>query len=875
MAKLILKHKAEVLKEYALKGDDFPFTIGSEPGNDMVVPDKLVSMTHFEIAREDNQYFVRDLKSAFGTYLNGSKISNTTEIHDGDVIQIGEHAIVFKNPPEADSFYGNDNSSLGHSISNFLHDVKDAVVDAVERETPSSPSQNARTSPLTEYANEATGLHRSAEDSFVNSDAGNNNHHSAAHYDVEAVDAEISEVLGRSPGAGDAAPAAKAFGHYEKSPYYLLAIHGPYLGKKYQLNFGETKVGRDSKLNDIVIRHNKKGAVDPSISRRHATFTYQDGSFYVTDKRSQSRTYVNQQKLSVTDEARLMPGDEIEIVSDQQSTIFRLVTEGKWDFSPPQRAGEWWLRYYSKAMNLATIVVLGIGLIANIMAWRSCAIVTDVPEPFTVEPKTFMKIEDGRKALSGGAQQASPSSRAHKAVPLPVLAEINGDDNVDVVVVQPSGVLIAVDGKKRRRLWEATNFVLNRTYSPVAADLNGDGHADLVALTADGHLVAMDGHHGAEMWTSPFFENELIGPPIVADFNGDGYIDVATTSIEGKLNVGYSRVFNMEWVDIDIGLPSHVPLSAGDLDGDGDDEILIGTERGIVLIYDGVERRLLANIDVNEELNKLKGTFYEDNQIRHPIGLADLNGNQTPELIISSRQGNLLCMALGEKSEQKSNFAQNLWWTNLAGSRQQDSLKGTAEFSYPFVLADLDNDNLADVIALSDDGSIKAFRGRGVAGQRQPELWQTAPDTCGWVSIPRVCDFNKDLAVDIVITNEKRELKILSGKTGDLLWRDDATIASATTMPLLGDLLGDAALDIVLLSADGVVYHFATNRRVLDGSIVWGQMYGTPTNTSTAASSDPAAGRYHVVMLVSGLIMMAAVAGNVLARYRRWQFAKR
>ncbi|MDZ7343545.1 MAG: FHA domain-containing protein, partial [candidate division KSB1 bacterium] len=73
MPKLILKHKAEVLKEYPFIGDNM--TIGSEKGNDVIIADKLVSMTHLQINRQGDQFFVRDLKSAFGTQVNGVRIN--------------------------------------------------------------------------------------------------------------------------------------------------------------------------------------------------------------------------------------------------------------------------------------------------------------------------------------------------------------------------------------------------------------------------------------------------------------------------------------------------------------------------------------------------------------------------------------------------------------------------------------------------------------------------------------------------------------------------------------------------------------------------------------------------------------------------------
>jgi len=850
MPKLILKRKAEVLREFSLPSSNSAFTVGSEPGNDVVVPDKLVSMTHFQCERQGAQFFVRDLKSAFGTYINGTKIGSIIEIHDGDIIQVGEHTLVFRDTPLNES-NRDGGAAVGQSFSEFFSDVKAAVMQPRDGEPAKRPAL-AELPPTT--MNTAQKKGQTAEAPALEQ---------ADEFDIKDLEEEISEMLGKDGGNRKATSAPLKTETYKKSPYYLLAIHGPYLGKKYQLNFGETKIGRDGKLNDIVIRQNKKGEVDPSISRRHATISYRDGKFFFSDKRSQSRSFVNQQKLSETGEVRLMPGDEIEIVSDQQSTFFRFVNDGHWDFSPPKRAGEWWLRYRTQAVNLATAVVVQCCIIFAVLAWRERAILTDVPDPFKVAARTFAKLN-----INGNLKIASPA-RDQDPVPAPVLAELNGDDEVDILITQASGVLLAINGKTGKPLWETTALVLNRACTPVAADLNGNGKADIVALTADGHLVAIDGLFGAEIWSSPFFEKELVGPPVVADFNGDRHPDVAAISVEGKLNVGYSQVFTMQWVDVDLGLACEAPLSAGDLDGDGDDEIMIGTERGIVLIYDGVERRVVTNFDMNEELNKLKGSFFEDNPIRHPIALADLNDDRAPDLIIASKTGNLLCVSLAQKSEPPTQKIRSLWWADL-----KSAAESAGTFSYPFALTHLDEDHTADIVVLNESGVVKAFRGRGAPGQRQPELWQTKPDSANWVSAPLSCDFNKDGVGDIVLVTEKRLLKILNGKNGEVLWRADQALPAFTSMPLLADLGDDTSLDIALLSSEATIYNFETSRRVPGGQIIWGQKFGTATNLSKLTDGGPTAGAYMLKLILNVIVLGAAVAGNIIFHQSRRRFLK-
>jgi pSer/pThr/pTyr-binding forkhead associated (FHA) protein len=848
MPKLILKRKAEVLREFPLQGTNSAFTIGSEPGNDIVVSDRLVSMTHFQIERQGNLFFVRDLKSAFGTYVNGTKIGSLQEIHDGDVIQVGEHTLVFQ------SALDSDHKATGQAISEFINDVKDAVINDADRET--NKRRRAKKSSLRTEADLSGVQSKAASSSADEND-------SVDELDINDLEAEISEVLNKAGVRRESTTPPNASSTYKKSPYYLLAIHGPYLGKKYQLNFGETKIGRDGKLNDIVIRLNKKGEIDPSISRRHATITYRDGKFFYTDKRSQSRSFVNQQKVTETGEVRLTPGDEIEIVSDQQSTIFRFVAEGNWNFTPPQRAGEWWLRYRMQTLNAATAVLILMGTILAIVAWRQRTIITDVPNPFYAQLKTFTKLN------IIGNLKSNPSSRDRDIIPAPLLAEITGDDVVDILVTQASGVLLSIDGETCKPLWETGAIVLNRASSPVVADVNGNGLADVIALTADGHLVAIDGLFGAEIWTSPFFEKEMIGPPIIADFNGDGHNDVAAISVEGNLKVGYSKIFSMQWVDVDIGLSCNAPLSAGDLSGDGSSEIIIGTERGIVLIYDGVERRVTTTFDFNEELNKLKGSFFTDNPIRHPIGLADVSGDEVPDLILSSQTGNLLCVTLAENQPTQTNAVRGLWWADIANEPKKEMT-----FPFPLALADLDLDGFADIVALSNDGSVKAFRGRGTVGQRQPVMWQTPPDSLNWVSSPVVCDINKDGVADVVTVNEKHALRIFNGKNGDVLWRDERSMAGTTSMPLLADLLDDTKLDMLLLASDGTLYQFITNRRTPANSILWGQKYATSTNVTALNTNGPSAGRYSLQIAAGVLAILGAAAGNIIYRHSRRRLAK-
>ncbi len=841
MPKIILKKKAEVLAEFALPETGAVCSIGSGGENHVVVADKTVSLQHLHIERRGVQYFVRDLKSAYGTFLNGIKINTATEIGDGDAISLGEHTLVFRHSLTA----ARETQSPAGGSASFWSEAKEAVLDAaagnagfgaaLEREAGGSePSDLERLRRL-----------RSQEENELVS--------------LEKELAEVIEQAAPQEQAGQEAspdPAAK-------SPYYLLAIHGPYLGKKFQLNFGETKIGREARLNDIVIRENRKGEIDPSISRRHATISHRHNHFYLSDKRSKSRTYLNQDRLAESDELLLAPGDEIEIVSDQQSTVLRFVAEGNWDFSFPRKTGAWWLRYRAQALSVGSLVITLLGVLIGAYAWYHRALATDAPVKLEMQYHRFAKVS------AGGEEEAAAESRAVLSdyAALPVLVHVNDDAHTDMVFMHSDGTLSALSGKTRQRLWRLSTVVLDRNYPVAAADLNGNGKADLVAIMASGHMVAIDGQHGAEIWTSPFLAHELVGPPLVGNFDGDGRPDVAVVSVQGKMIVGYARRQEPEWVEIETGVIVQAPLSCADLDRDGDEEVLIGTERGLVLIYDGSERRLSGSVNINLSLNKLRGRFDESNQIRHPVSAADFNGDGRLDLLVTSRQGNLVCVDVSNQGTDGAIKTRELWWNHLA--THPDSL---ADFSYPFALGDVDADGLADVVAVDEQGTISAFRGLGRDGQKQPVLWQA--QGLPLVQLPVLFDFDHDGRVEVVAAENNGWLKILNGKTGEISWQERETIVVPREAPLLADLSDKAAVDILMVSADGVVHTFRSNRRVPAGTIIWGQRHGSSTNLSTLLVTHFPTGTWTALLVGSIFALVAINAAKFWIQQRRRRFAK-
>ncbi len=63
--------------------------IGRNPNCDIVLNDSFLSSEHARLERRNGVWWLEDLNSTNGTFLNGFEVSGPTEVHPGDAIQVG------------------------------------------------------------------------------------------------------------------------------------------------------------------------------------------------------------------------------------------------------------------------------------------------------------------------------------------------------------------------------------------------------------------------------------------------------------------------------------------------------------------------------------------------------------------------------------------------------------------------------------------------------------------------------------------------------------------------------------------------------------------------------------------------------------------
>ena len=113
-------HQENVLEKPTFPLGTSPVRIGRLPECEIAVDRNDVSRIHARILFEDNQYFLEDLKSRNGTFLNGEKVIDKMPIREGDVLRFcdveftfcaeeadgsGARAVIVDdNPNEAEAF---------------------------------------------------------------------------------------------------------------------------------------------------------------------------------------------------------------------------------------------------------------------------------------------------------------------------------------------------------------------------------------------------------------------------------------------------------------------------------------------------------------------------------------------------------------------------------------------------------------------------------------------------------------------------------------------------------------------------------------------------------------------------------------------------
>lgn len=95
-------------------------SIGRAPTNRLVLPDEKVSRKHALIHRQgDNEYWLVDLGSSNGSYIDGRRVTQPVALHDGAVVRIGSSTLLFRQSTGSSGPSGEPHWSEG-----TVHDIR-------------------------------------------------------------------------------------------------------------------------------------------------------------------------------------------------------------------------------------------------------------------------------------------------------------------------------------------------------------------------------------------------------------------------------------------------------------------------------------------------------------------------------------------------------------------------------------------------------------------------------------------------------------------------------------------------------------------------------------------------------------------------------
>ena len=209
----------------------------------------------------------------------------------------------------------------------------------------------------------------------------------------------------------------------------------------------------------------------------------------------------------------------------------------------------------------------------------------------------------------------------------PAIADLDGDAHAEVLVGDDSGALSCFDHAGGLR-WQFTGDG-SRMGPVLVADLYDAAGLEIIVTSHDNHIYALSAR-GEWLWDL-YFEDDLFpnSTPILADVDGDA---VPELYVGGGLHHFYAIDLSTAAVTLRENVYLHVnnSIAAGDVNGDGLDEVLFGNKGGALWCY-GKDGFLWTR-------------QFGDSGFYAAPTLLDLDGDPQPEIIMPSIQGNLLLL---------------------------------------------------------------------------------------------------------------------------------------------------------------------------------------------------------------------------------------
>lgn len=478
----------------------------------------------------------------------------------------------------------------------------------------------------------------------------------------------------------------------------------------------------------------------------------------------------------------------------------------------------------------------------------------------------------------------------------PNLADLDGDGIFEIVIADAGGLVHAYAGDGSELSgWPVQTPVNNRVHEGQPAyssgdvpalrdgfiatvavgDLDGDGEVEVVAAsgtggvyawhadgsTVDGFPVWIEGRDYAEFSETDTWDNGIAGAPTLYDLDGDGRMEIVSGAMDQRLYV-------WDWtgapwgpypIDVcfegvcDPGARMITSPTIGDVDGDGDIEIGLGTNEAVhggndsvSYLYDAVTATLEPGWPLSESGLVNQAALLPIVGEGHPgsLAFADLDGDGQMEVASPVMLGqsplyhadatvafplSYVSTGFGEDNNTSEpsfvTMSNNPAFGDMTGDGVPDFVIGGTGTYYLIGLALFSLTDYQHVLSAWD----------GATGEMLPGYPRSLEDLQFLVA-PAIADVSGDGVPEAII-----------GSGGYLIYAWDAAGNLAPGWPkftgnwilgsaALGDIDGDGYLDVVASTREGNVFAWRTEGRA-DQAVQWASIHHDPQNTGNYATA--------------------------------------